>query len=177
MGNIRNIYWDTSCFICFLNKSEAERRMICEDVLRHAQRNEIRIHTSTFTIAEVIRPKNKDIKNSRRLSPSEISKVDGMFRWKWLIKVNVDQRVGFKAVELSRDFWLSPADAIHAATAIVWKLDALQRWDRDFNAIEHLISCEYPKMISPQLSIDMPQFPGIGPRPEDFDDLVSGPTA
>jgi len=180
MDKIRSIYWDTSCFICFLNRREAERRLICDDILRHAQRNELKIYTSTYTIAEVIRPKNKDIPNSRKLTPPEISKVGDMFRWKWLIKIDVDQRVAFKAVELSRDFGLSPADAVHAASAILWKLEELQAWDRDFSPIKHLIDCENPKRLTAQLDIeadDLPQIAPIGPSPEDFDELISGPTA
>jgi hypothetical protein len=53
----RKVYWDTTCFICFLNRKEESRRLICQDVLVHARDGEIEIWTSTFTIAEVIRPR------------------------------------------------------------------------------------------------------------------------
>jgi hypothetical protein len=53
----KTVYWDTSCFICFLNKQETERRLICEDVLKYARDGKIEIWTSTWTIVEVIRPK------------------------------------------------------------------------------------------------------------------------
>jgi predicted nucleic acid-binding protein len=55
--NLKKIYWDTSCFICFLNPDEKERRLICEDILRHAEQGEIEIWISTWVIVEVIRPK------------------------------------------------------------------------------------------------------------------------
>lgn len=55
--NLKKIYWDTSCFICFLNPDEEERRVICEDILRHAEQGEIEIWISTWVIVEVIRPK------------------------------------------------------------------------------------------------------------------------
>ena len=59
MKKPRKIYWDSSCFICLLNKTPVDeaRRDICEDVIRHARNNAIIIHTSTWTIAEVIRPR------------------------------------------------------------------------------------------------------------------------
>jgi hypothetical protein len=60
----RKLYWDTSCFICFLNADEQDRRYICTDILRHAELGDVEIWTSTITIAEVIRPKD-------RFSPSK----------------------------------------------------------------------------------------------------------
>lgn len=55
--NLKKIYWDTSCFICFLNPDENEPRAICEDILRHAELGELEIWISTWVIVEVIRPK------------------------------------------------------------------------------------------------------------------------
>jgi hypothetical protein len=43
MSKPRKVYWDTTCFICFLNRNEDVRRKICEDVLVHAERGEIEI--------------------------------------------------------------------------------------------------------------------------------------
>jgi predicted nucleic acid-binding protein len=55
----RKLYWDSSCFICFLNDADYEvaRRAVCEDVLYNAENGVVDIWTSTFTIVEVIRPK------------------------------------------------------------------------------------------------------------------------
>lgn len=163
----RRIYWDTTCFICFLNKSELNRRAICEDILRNAKQGNVIIFTSTFTIAEVIYPKRSTISSPRNLTPQEIEKISGMFRWPWLKKIDNDQRVSFRAVELSRDYGLLPADAIHAATAILHSVDALQRWDRDFDAISHLVPVEYPTRISTQGAFD-DLVARIGPHPDDF---------
>ena len=33
----KKFYWDSSCFICFLNRDETTRRLICEDVRRFAR--------------------------------------------------------------------------------------------------------------------------------------------
>lgn len=166
----RKVYWDTSCFICFLNKAELDRRRICEDVLRNAQAGTILLHTSTWTIAETVKPKAKSLPGSRALSAKEIAAIDAMFRWAWIKKIDVDQRIAFKSVELSRDFNLTPSDAIHAASAIIWKMDVLQKWDRDFSKVSHLITVEEPAIITPpapQTTLFEP--PRLGPHPDDFE--------
>ena len=173
MADPRKIYWDTSCFICFLNRSETERRRICEDVLRHAQAGKILLHTSTWAIAETVRPRAKSLPHARRLTIQESAAIDGMFRWSWIKKLDVDQRVAFRAVQLSRDFNLTPADAVHAATAILWNLDVLQRWDRDFSRVSHLIPSEDPTILTvsgAQTSLEGTGFdlPRLGPHPDDF---------
>jgi len=104
----RKVYWDTSCFICFLNRKELDRRKICEDVLRNAQAGNIVLHTSTWTIAETVKPKAKSLPGARTLSAKEIAAIDSMFRWSWIKKIDVDQRIAFRSVELSRDFNLDP---------------------------------------------------------------------
>jgi len=180
MASTRPVYWDTSCFICFLNKSELDRRKICEDVLRHAQLGAITLHTSVWTIAETVRPKAKSLPGARPLTANEIVAIGAVFRWSWITKHDVDQRVAFKAVELSRDFNLSPADAVHAATAIVWRCHVLQRWDRDFDRIKHLIPVESPAMMTAaQSQADMASVEGsfgpqrLGPHPDDFEEPTS----
>ena len=161
----KTIYWDSSCFLCFLNRDEADRRQTCEHILCHAKAGEIRLYTSTFTIAEVIRPKTRSIPNSQRLTAQEIAKIEGMFHWPWLRKIELDQQVAFRAVELARDYNLLPADAVHGASAIIHKLDELQMWDRDFSALSHLIKVSEPTRISAQRNLFGPETPPIGPIP------------
>lgn len=164
----RHIYWDSSCFICFLNRSELERRAICEDMLRNAQNGVITLYTSSLTIAETLYPRRTSLPNTRRLSQEEANRITGMFRWRWLKKVDVDQRIAFRAAELARDYNLYPADAIHAATAIlIPAIDTLQRWDRDFNRVAHLVSVEDPTRISMQGVFD-DILARLGPHPDDF---------
>lgn len=149
-SRLNRIYWDSTAFLCFLKQHEGERRGICEDILYHARDGKVHLFTSTFTITEVIRPRNGDVKGARMLSAEEISDLEGMFQWPWLKKIDVDQRVARKAVELSREYALSPADAIHAASALVAQADVLQHWDRrnGFAGVERLIPVEHPRKIS-----------------------------
>ncbi len=188
MTSPRKLYWDSSCFICFLNKSEVARRTICEDVLKNAQNGVVEIWTSVWTIAEVIRPKDppisrplpswaadlsskapnalpevqklwdyfvKQTRPSRQLTPSEISSIAKMFQWSWVKKIQVDERIANDAVSLCRDYGLRPADAVHAASAIVRKCDALQQWDRDFDKVRNLIAVEEPVHLSPQANLPL----------------------
>lgn len=196
-------YWDSSCFICFLNKGEDHRRAICEDVLRQARDGNIEIWTSTWTIAEVVRPKRagtqplpdwavkaiglleKDhpkIKGEMealwkryqvgnpavKLTPAQIDIISKMFQWDFIKKIDLDERVGTKAVEIARDYQLKPPDAVHFASAIIAKTPVFQAWDRDFDSINHLVRVEEPQFISAQ----QPLFNGMSlesPIPDDFD--------
>jgi hypothetical protein len=97
-----------------------------------------------------------------------------MFRWTWIRKIDVDQRVAYRAVTLSRDFGLKPSDAVHAATAMIWNLDVLQKWDRDFGKVAHLIAIEEPTLLTPPApQVDLFEPPRIGPHPDDFDPTKS----
>jgi predicted nucleic acid-binding protein len=167
----RKVYWDTGLFLCFLNKEEEERRRVCEDSLRHAKDGKLIIYTSVWTIVETVQPRKKSIPSSQKLTAQQIIKIQQMFQWDWLRKIQVDERVARKSVEISRDYGLHPADAIHAASAILFKVDALQKWDRDFSKISTLIKVEEPTFLTkqpelPELRANPPDI--IGPTPEDF---------
>lgn len=196
--SLKKIYWDTSCFICFLNPDENERRIICEDILRHAELGELEIWISTWVIVEVIRPKkpgaaplppwaikaieavpeadqhlNELWRRYQRAAPTpklteaEIARIQGMFEWPFVKKIYMDDRVAQKAVEISRQFGLKSADAVHVASAIVGKCSLLQKWDKDFDKVKHLINVEEPTRITPQGDLFSAAHP-IGPDPTDF---------
>jgi len=90
-----------------------------------------------------------------------------MFEWDWLKKVQVNQIIATKAVELQRDCNLKPGDSVHAATAIRIRADVLQRWDRDFNRISRIIPVEDPKALTIQGELIEGFRKQIGPSPED----------
>jgi predicted nucleic acid-binding protein len=165
----RRLYWDTSIFLCFLNRDEQERSKICEDVLQHAAMDEVLILTSTYTIVEVIRPKKRSLPTSQPLTAQQVEKIKRMFRWPFIKTIELDDRVALYASDLARDHGLAPADAVHGASAILWKAEVLQAWDRDFNAISHLIPVEQPQMISRQLRLEGTEPSRIGPIPDDFE--------
>ena len=164
MSEPRKIYWDSSCFICFLNPAERARREICEDILHHAQSGGVEIWTSTWTIVEVIRPK-KAGSQALKLSHTKIYMIQDMFDWPLLKKIYLDERVAREAVKLARDCGLRPGDAVHAASAILKKLDVLQRWDRDFDKLKQLIAVEEPQRITKQVELIPGHRKENGPAP------------
>lgn len=197
--SLRRIYWDTSCFICFLNPDENERRVICEDILRHAELGELEIWISTWVIVEVIRPRKpgmeplptwavKAVKavpeaeqplkelwmhyqrsaSTKKLTEEQVTKIQRMFEWPFVKKIYVDERIAQKAVELSRLFGLRSGDAVHVASAIISKCDSLQKWDKDFDKVKHLINVEDPVRITAQKTLFEIATP-IGPKPTDFE--------
>lgn len=168
MSDRRKLYWDSSCFICFLNKAESDRRKICEDILHHAEDRLVEIWTSTWTIVEVVRPKKVSLPQSQKLTPEQITKIERMFEWDWLKKVQLDQIVAKEAVRLQREYGLLPGDSVHAATAIRVKVDVLQRWDRDFDKIKHLVAVEEPQMLTKQAELIQDFKKQLGPSPEGF---------
>jgi predicted nucleic acid-binding protein len=199
MSNPRKVYWDTSCFICFLNKDEAARSLVCDDILRNADAGKIEIWISTWVIVEVIRPRRagkeplppwaeKAIKAVpeckqqleelwrryqagtpvKKLTAEQIEKIQAMFEWPFIKKMWVDEIVAQRSVEIARDYGLKPGDAVHAASAIIKKCDAIQRWDKDFDAIASLIPSEEPKRLTSQMALAGGNV--YGPNPTDFDD-------
>jgi predicted nucleic acid-binding protein len=166
----RSVYWDTSIFLCFLNHDEEARRHICEDILQHASMEELQILTSTFTIVEVIRPRRKSLPKAQALTPVQIAKIKGMFRWPFITTIELDDRTSHFASDLARDHGLYPADAVHAASAILWKAHALQAWDRDFSSVSSQIAIEEPQFITKQQSFEGIKRSRIGPSPEDFEE-------
>src|SRR5205807_409526 len=85
-----------------------------------------------------------------KLTPEQISQIQAMFEWDFIQLIDIDQRVAEKAVGLARDHGLKPADSIHAACALTAKVPVLQRWDRDFDKVAHLLTVEEPQKLSAQ---------------------------
>jgi predicted nucleic acid-binding protein len=165
-----HIYWDTSIFLCFLNRDEQERSKICEDILQHAAMDELLIVTSTYTIVEVIRPKRRSIPTSRPLTPQQIEKIKGMFRWPFIRTIELDDRTALYASDLAREHGLAPADAVHAASAILWKASVLHAWDRDFSRVSQHIPVEQPRFISTQTTLPGMDRTRISPSADDLEE-------
>lgn len=170
---VSTVYWDTSVFLCFLSAVEQERRAASEAVLRDARDGRIKIVTSMVTLVEVIRPKG--LPHPVQLTPEQQSKLEAMFRWPWLSKISVHEKVAMKAVEIARNNNLKPMDAIHAATAILAGVDEFQKWDKDYSKVSMLLNVTEPRAVSEQpVLIDVHK--PIGPSPEDFtSEPSSGP--
>jgi predicted nucleic acid-binding protein len=85
-----------------------------------------------------------------KLTSAQISKIQGMFfGWKFLTLIRVDQHIAQRAVEIQRDYNLKAGDSIHAASAESAGLDELQKWDKDFKKVAHLVNVTEPSYVSP----------------------------
>jgi predicted nucleic acid-binding protein len=99
-----------------------------------------------------------------KLTDEQIEKISRMFsEWEFIKKIDVSELIAFKAVELARTCGLRPADSVHAASAIIKKVEISQRWDRDFSKVQHLVKVEDPEQISAQANMFAAAL-----RPEDF---------
>ena len=136
--------------------------------------DEVHIFTSNYTIVEVIRPKKKSLPSAVLLTAEQIRKIKAMFRWPFITTIELDERVAHYASDLARDFGLFPAYAVHAASAILWKLEALQAWDRDFSSVAHQIMVEEPNFLSSQQNLPGMERSRLGPARDDFDKPTKG---
>lgn len=67
------LYWDSTNFICLVNEDEAERADHCQRILDDAEDGKVEIFTSALTIAEVVRPRD------RNPSPEEEAAIRGFY--------------------------------------------------------------------------------------------------
>ena len=117
------IYWDSDAFLGWL-QSEAGKAELCEGTLLRADAGEVLIVTSTLTIAEVLW-----MKNAPPIPKDKADIVRKFFRRSSMRLRNVTRVVSESAQELVWDHGVKPKDAIHVATALEAKVQALETFD------------------------------------------------
>lgn len=66
-------YWDSNCFLAWL-QSEPGRDVMCQNVLALADRGQIEIVTSVFTLTEILRLRPRDaLRLERRTAVESLS--------------------------------------------------------------------------------------------------------
>ncbi len=117
------ICWDSNCFLSWLQENP-DRQGECGAVLQAAREGQVALYTSALTLAETVYV-------TKSLSSEENSrKIVAFFRNKYIRVVNVDWAIGTKARELQHQLpGLGPRDAIHLATAVQMRADALHTYD------------------------------------------------
>lgn len=128
-------YLDASVFMAHI-KEEKEpcrgttRIEITKPLLKGAEEGHYKLHTSFITIAEVRRLKEA----KKELAAEELPKVNKLFadymQNEWLVPIEVNREVAEKAQELGAKFGMSPTDAMHLASAILWNCNVLMVWDK-----------------------------------------------
>lgn len=108
------VYLD-SCVVVSYLKGDPDRIAMCKAAFRDAQTGVTRGLTSAFSLAEVIK---LDV---GYLSEEHEEKIDEFFKHPWIQIALVDRRVATKAREVSRKYRIKPPDAIHIATALLYR--------------------------------------------------------
>lgn len=120
-------YLESSVFIALI-KGEVintiDRGEIAQHILDDASAGRWPIFTSTFTLAEVIKARNRLL-----LTPSEEKRIDDFFKHEYIKLVILDREVAELARKLARNHGLHPPDAVHLASAVKAQADELLTWD------------------------------------------------
>ncbi len=131
MAKPTRVYWDACTWIAYLNKEEnirlpdgstENRFSMCLDVLDRAEKGEIEIATSAFTLAEVC----KDIKIKT------LENLSGFFDRSYIFMIPVDKSIGLKAqdMQVNGEINLKPPDAVHLASAYRSSAKELHTFDK-----------------------------------------------
>lgn len=118
-----SVYWDSNAFLGYL-KEESDKVETCGHVLQAAENGLLVIVTSAFTLAEVIY-----LKGSTKLPTEQRAKVDAFFKAEFISVRNVTRTTAELASDLVWDHNIRPKDAIHVATACLYKVPVLHTYD------------------------------------------------
>lgn len=142
-ADMQLVYWDSDCFLGWLQKEE-EKQSLCEQVILEAEAGNIKLITSSLTLAEVLMMRGKPY-----LPRTDAARVRDFFKQPYISVRSVTRALAEDARELVWSRGIKPKDAIHVATAASAKLTTLHTFDR------HLIR-KSGKVGTPPLRIERP---------------------
>jgi len=122
---VEKIYWDSDCFLGHF-QAELGKVEKCDGVIQRAERGDVLIVTSALTLAEVLW-----MRGAPRLPKDKAELVRRFFRRSYIRVYNVSRKLAEAAQDLVWEDNIKPKDAIHVATAIHLKADALETFDGD----------------------------------------------
>jgi predicted nucleic acid-binding protein len=120
-------YLDSSVFIAWIKGEvvgRVDRGRIAAHILKQGERREIAVVTSAFTLAEVHKAPGLG-----SLAEEQDDRLLEFFKHEWLIVKDVTRTVAEAANRICRVHSVKPPDAVHIASAIAAKCDALYAWD------------------------------------------------
>jgi predicted nucleic acid-binding protein len=122
-----SVYWDSAAFLGLLNPNEEpQRAQQCEDVWVAAEKGQLLIVTSTFTVAEVIYIKGV----SPKMDPAKRPKLDKYFQATHLAQRPLTRIIAQFARDIVWDSNVKPKDAVHLATSGYYKIKTFHTFDR-----------------------------------------------
>lgn len=128
MADKPRYYWDACCWIALI-KQEPDRIDSLRYVIEMAQRGDVEIWTSTFTLAEVF--KRRCGSENAELPAIDDEAFEDYLEQDFVQRVQVDVDVGTAARRLLRRFpsIRKPQDAVHVATAVLNGVDEFHTFD------------------------------------------------
>ncbi|MCE9582751.1 MAG: PIN domain-containing protein [Planctomycetes bacterium] len=142
------VYWDSDCFVGWLEADEPDKKSACQGTLEKAEKGDLLIVTSALTIAEVL-----CLRGHKALPKAQEQKVVAFFESPFIEIRQVDRRVAEQARRMVWDNRIHPKDAIHVATALAHSVPMLNTFDAGL--IKH-----DGKVGVPGLRIARPNIPG-----------------
>ncbi len=130
-----SVYFDSCVFLSWL-KDEENRANIVNELFEDALKQELKIVTSTLTIAEVL-----NIQGAKSPIPKEQrEEVRKLFQNDWIIPKGVSRRVAEAAQEMVWKHGIRPKDGVHVATALIWKIPIFISYDENLTKRKGLIT-------------------------------------
>jgi predicted nucleic acid-binding protein len=123
MANPKRICWETSCFIASFNE-EPGRVEVCNAILEATKKGEVELYTSFITVCEWVKIKGEYASEAE-------DTIAEFLRNPFIHLVVIDWSISRITRSLVRTYKLDVRDAVHLATAIKLKVDALHTYDSD----------------------------------------------
>lgn len=158
------VYWDASTWIAYINKETAvirggraaeNRFVMCDEILKGAEKSKYEIATSTFTLAEVCKPPE--------VSSSPLDDLHAFFEKSYILMIPVSMGIGRRAQDLQAagQVSLKPPDAVHLASAERANAQEFHTFDEGILALEGQLFTSDNKAIKickPTECLPMPLF-------------------
>lgn len=150
MATVRSkYYWDACVWIELITQSDnGDRFKRCSHIFSKAQKGEVELWTSTFTLTEVYKRKcNSDFKT---LPKSKDDKFEAFFKSGLVKPILLDIQVAQVARRLCREHLAlrKPQDAVHIASCIVYNVGELHTFDqKDLIKLNEQIPLENGKFL------------------------------
>jgi predicted nucleic acid-binding protein len=122
-ADMQLVYWDSDCFLGWLQEEEGKQAS-CNQVLLECEAGNIRIITSSLTLAEVLM-----IRGKPSLTQTDAEKVRNFFKQPYISVRSVTRVLAENAREIVWSHGIKPKDAIHVATALAANLTTLHTFD------------------------------------------------
>jgi predicted nucleic acid-binding protein len=126
------LYLDANIFVfAALNTQEEGSKAVA--LLRKIQQGEEQAITSALTLDEVY----WEVKKNRGMDKA-LETAEAMLNFPNLEIISADREIISSALQIIRQYHLTPRDAIHASTAIAEKVDTIVSTDADFDKVKEL---------------------------------------